>query len=452
MVYDSLNQISATKAAAAIRNGKFSSFDLVKSCVDRIKSREPTVHAWVEFDPDRALKEAEYADKKLQSGKESGVLHGVPVGLKDIIDTLDMPTQMGSALFSNRRPAQDAMCTNLLRQAGAVILGKTVTTEFALTGAKKTANPHNILHTPGGSSSGSAAAVADFMVPLAVGSQTGGSMIRPASYCGVYGYKPTFGLISRRGVFILARVLDHLGVYARSVEDLMLISGCLMVYDSRDLDMKKDFDYIGLASNNVNIAKKSPRIAFIKGPAWEYTESYMVTIFESYLSRLETKVEEVTLSGIFDGALEAHRVIMESNLWHNLGVYRERKEKLLMPETVRRIDSGKHITASDYIEASELVCSLQTALESLFERYDAIITPSATGEAPRGLTNTGNAVMQKIWTLTGLPTISLPHMLGPNGLPIGVQVIGPRGADNKLFRIAFWLDNLIRTQDGGIKN
>ena len=165
MVYDSLNQISATKAAAAIRNGKFSSFDLVKSCVDRIKAREPTIHAWVEFDPDRALKEAEYADKKLQSGKESGVLHGVPVGLKDIIDTLDMPTQMGSALFSNRRPAQDAMCTNLLRQAGAVILGKTVTTEFALTGAKKTANPHNILHTPGGSSSGSAAADADFMVP-----------------------------------------------------------------------------------------------------------------------------------------------------------------------------------------------------------------------------------------------------------------------------------------------
>jgi len=234
----SLNKMSAVFAAAAIRGGKITSEELVRACLDRIAEIEETVRAWVYLDHEYAIKQAQDADKKLKSGKSVGPLHGLPVGIKDIFDTADMPTENGTVLHAGRQPGEDATAVSLLREAGAIIMGKTVTTELAVYAPGKTTNPHDSKRTPGGSSSGSAAAVAAFMVPLAIGTQTNGSVIRPASYCGVYGFKPTYGRISRYGVLKQSRVLDQVGVFARSIEDAALVTQQLMAYDNKDPDVK----------------------------------------------------------------------------------------------------------------------------------------------------------------------------------------------------------------------
>ena len=280
------------------------------------------------------------------------LLHGVPVGLKDIIDTADMPTESGSDHLKGRRPSRDATSTALLRAAGAIILGKTVTTEFAMTGQRGTHNPHDTARTPGGSSSGSGAGVADFMVPLALGSQTGGSMLRPASFCGVHGYKPTYGSISRHGVFILARALDHLGIYARSLKDVAMAGDVLMVRDPRDFDMRAH-PGAGLLKALAGTDDPPLRLAFIKGPPWAFAEPYMDELFGAYIDGLGD-IPEVTLGGIFDGALEAQAIVMNANVWMNLREYVDNHEDQLQVETVRRIVAGRDILAADYIAAREL--------------------------------------------------------------------------------------------------
>jgi len=434
-----LNTLTAAAAAAAIRSGEITSEELVSACLARIAEREGAVHAWVDFDPDPALAGARAADKLATSGVELGPLHGVPVGLKDIIDTADLPTCNGSRLFAGRRPVHDATCTRLLKAAGAVILGKTVTTEFALSSPRATANPHDPVRTPGGSSSGSAASVADFMVPLSLGSQTGGSVIRPASFCGVYGYKPTYGSISRQGVLIISRFLDHLGVYGRSLEDLALIGDTLMVYDRGDDDMR-----FHPGSNLLDVMSEpevnKPRLAFVKGPAWDHAEDHLSGVFDAYVGKLGEDVQEVELGGVFEHALDAQATIMNASLWANLGDYCENHADRIDAETVTRVSAGRDVLAGDYIHATETAGSLIHALDGLFEHYDALITAAAPGEAPPGLGSTGNAAFQRIWTLTGLPTLTLPKLEGPNGMPIGVQVIARRGRDSDLFRAARWLD------------
>jgi len=435
-----LNQLTARDAAAAIRAGEITSEALVSACIERIKAREATVHAWVNFDADHALAEARQADASLSRGEEVGPLHGVPVGLKDIIDTADLPTESGSRLFAGRRPAQDSACAALLRSAGAIILGKTVTTEFALTQARGTTNPHDPTRTPGGSSSGSGAAVADFMVHLAVGSQTGGSVIRPASFCGTYGYKPTYGCISRRGVLIISRYLDHLGLYSRSLADLAIMGDVLMQHDEGDFDMRF---HPGCALTDVMdepTAEVAPKLAFVKGPAWAHAEDHMPAVFEAYVENLGGSIQEVDLAGIFDQALDAQATIMNASLWANLGDWCVQHPDAIEEETKRRVFAGRDIKASEFIHATELADSLGRALDGLFENYDALVTAAAPGEAPVGLDWTGNAAFQRIWTLTGLPTLTLPLLQGPNGMPIGVQVIGPKGRDGDLFRAARWLD------------
>ena len=433
-----INTWTASQMADAINQGDVSAEEVTQSCIERISEREDIVKAWAFWDPDLALKQARACDEHRAAGNPLDLLHGVPVGLKDIIDTADMPTESGSDHLKGRRPSRDATSTALLRAAGAIILGKTVTTEFAMTGQRGTHNPHDTARTPGGSSSGSGAGVADFMVPLALGSQTGGSMLRPASFCGVHGYKPTYGSISRHGVFILARALDHLGIYARSLKDVAMAGDVLMVRDPRDFDMRAHPN-AGLLKALAGTDDSPLRLAFIKGPPWAFAEPYMDELFGAYIDGLGD-IPEVTLGGIFDGALEAQAIVMNANVWMNLREYVDNHEDQLQVETVRRIVAGRDILAADYIAARELTDSLIAALDGLFEHYDALITAAAPGEAPVGLESTGNSAFQRIWTLTGLPTMSLPLLKGPNGMPIGVQVIGKRGRDADLMRAVRWVE------------
>ena len=431
-----LNERSATDLAAGIKAGEITSVELVQACLDRIDAREPVVKAWVYIDSELVLAQARIADEKVKLGAELGPLHGIPVGLKDIIDTADMPTCSGSEHFAGRRPANDATVVSLLRKSGAIIMGKTVTTEFALTGQRGTTNPHDSNRTPGGSSSGSGASVADHMVPLALGSQTGGSMLRPASYCGAYGYKATYGKISRKGVFIIARPLDHVGVYANSLDDIALIADTLMVYDEGDFDMLPDCGARLVETLNKPASDGALKLAFVKGPPWAEAEDHLDAVFVPYIKSLGSVVREVELAGIFDRAVDAQRVVMAANLWHNLAGFCINNRSSLLPETIQRAEAGKMISAGEYIEAQELVGSLNHAVDQLLGHYDAIITASATGEAPLGLESTGNAIFQCMWTLMGVPTISLPLLKGPNGMPIGVQLIGRRGRDADLFLVA----------------
>ncbi|MDA0998202.1 MAG: amidase [Proteobacteria bacterium] len=434
------NELTAAAAAAALRDGSLSSEGLVQACLARVAARDDAVGAWTFLDPDLVLKQARAADRAAERGQWLGPLHGIPVGLKDIIDTADMPTEHGSKLFAGRRPATDSAIAALLRQSGAVIMGKTVTTEYALTGAGKTKNPHDPTRTPGGSSSGSAAGVADFQVPLAIGTQTGGSMIRPASFCGVHGYKPTFGSISRAGLFPLARPLDTPGVYGRSLDDLALCADALMQPAGGDFDLRAEpfADLAGALAKPRLTAP--PRIAFVKGPMWKAAEPYMDALFADFTAKLGNACREVEMTGIFERALECHSTVMMPNLIASIGDYIKNSPDLVMDETKRRVAEAAGILAQDYVAAYEFKDSLAAAVQRMFEHADILITAGAPGEAPVGLAGTGNAIFQKLWTLVGVPTLTLPLLQGPNGMPIGVQVIGRHGGDADLFQAARWLE------------
>ena len=431
--------LSAVDSAREIAAGQLTSEQLVSASLARIEAREPEVLAWVHIDPNAALEQAKARDEERSNGKVLGPLHGVPVGLKDIIDTADMPTENGSDLFAGRMPEYDATVARLLRKAGAVILGKTVTTEFALSGARATRNPHDLERTPGGSSSGSAAAVADDMIPLALGSQTGGSMLRPASFCGIHGFKPSFGAISRAGVFILSRRLDHIGLYARNLKDLALAGDVLMVNDSDDPEMCYHADWL-LSDALAKTLTETPRLAVFKGPPWDFVENGISAIFQNIVRQLGGDIQEVIIPPVVEDALSVHATIMNASATANPGRYLEHADKLL-PETVKRISAGLEISAADYVGAIDKAEAIRLALDQILEKYDALITLAAPGEAPLGLQSTGNPVFQKIWTLTGMPTISLPLMKGPCDMPIGLQIIGRRGHDTKLFRVAQWVED-----------
>ena len=436
------NTLTASAAQAAMNAGDLNSRQLVEACLARSAERDQDVGAWIYLNPDLALSQADACDQARAEGKELGPLHGIPVGLKDIIDTADMPTANGSDLFAGRRPVADSAIARQLRGAGAIIMGKTVTTEFALNAAGKTKNPHNPEHTPGGSSSGSAAAVADFQVPLSVGTQTGGSMIRPASYCGVHGFKPTFGSISRAGMFPLARPLDHPGIYARSIEDIARTGDVLMAKDPADLDMRGHMkpELLDALSKP---AGTPPRIAFVKGPMWEFAEPYMDALFDGVVKKLGSHAQHVEMAGVFDGALDCQATVMMANVVANIGDYCRNHPDKVRPETIRRAKQGYDILAEDYVKAIEFRDTLRAAVDKIFDHYDVLITAAAPGEAPKDLNNTGNAVFQKIWTLTGVPTLTLPKLQGPSGLPIGLQVIGRFGYDGDLLRHAAWIEGAV---------
>jgi Asp-tRNA(Asn)/Glu-tRNA(Gln) amidotransferase A subunit family amidase len=435
--------LSASEAARRIREGLLTSEELVQSCLEQIRALEPKVRAWQFLDDEHALAQARRLDERKRNGEPLGPLHGVPVGVKDIIDTADMPTENGTVLHKGRTPRDDAGVVTQLRAAGAVILGKTVTTECAYFNPGKTRNPHNLEHTPGGSSSGSAAAVAAAMVPLALGSQTAGSVIRPAAFCGVYGFKPTHGLIPRHGILQLSRTLDHVGLFARSIDDLSLLLNELQGYDERDPDTRPRarVDYQKLSNEEPPL---EPMFAFIKTPHWERADADMKDAYGELQEALGDRIEEVEL---FPSAAEGwdwQRTIMETDMASNLEpLWLAGKEKL--SERLRGLmERGRETRVIDYQRTLRRIAPTVESFGELFrERYDAILTPPALGTAPKGLGATGDPAFCVLWTLLGMPAITLPLMQGANGLPLGVQLVGRKGYDARLLRTARWLEKKV---------
>ena len=426
--------------------GEITAEALVQAYLARIDEVDGEIGAWAHLDPDHALAQARTLDQLRGRGLPLGPLHGLPVAVKDIVDTADLPTENGSALLRGRRPETDATLVSLLRQAGAVVLGKSVTTEFAMYAPGKTANPHHLKHTPGGSSSGSAAAVAAGMAPLAIASQTNGSVIRPASFCGVVGFKPSHGRISRHGVLTLSRPLDTMGVMATTVEDAALLAEVLMAYDSSDRDMRP-LPAPGLLDVAREAPPLPPRFAFVKTPVWEQAEDDMTAALSELADHLGADCERVDLPALYDRALPSHRSIMCADLAKNLQPYYERGREGISPQLAALIEEGRSVTAIDYNRALEWREVLYDGLAEIFENFDAILTAPAPGEAPSGLQATGNPAFCTMWTFLGTPAVSLPVFTGSSGLPMGVQLVGPRSEDARLLRSASALLALLR--DGG---
>ena len=434
----SLCALTLGDAATDIREGRITSSELVGDCLKRVAEVDADVQAWAYLDRDYAMRQAEAADEHRRSGKPTGPLHGVPVGIKDVFDTGDMPTEFGSPLWAGRTPRDDAIAVARLRSAGAVIMGKTVTTEYAYFHPGKTRNPHDPTRTPGGSSSGSAAAVASFMVPGAIGTQTNGSVIRPAAFCGVVGFKPSHGLIPRSGALLLSRTLDHVGVFTRSVEDAALLAEVLAGFDEEDPDTRP-IARPPLAAVAASEPPLPPRFAFVRSPAWPQVEPVMEAALAELVETLGDAVSEVELGPSFDRAIDMHRTIMEVEMAHNLHRDYEKGREQLSDHLRKIIERGRARMAVDYTRALAGIGPLNEALASVFDEYDAILTPAAPGEAPRGLQSTGNPVFCTIWTYLGTPALTLPLLRSEVGLPLGVQLVGRRGNDARLLRTARWL-------------
>ncbi len=438
--------LTASDAAAAIRSGALGSEELVQACLKQIEALEPQVKAWAHLDPEYALEQARQADEAHSRGEQTGILHGLPVALKDIIDTADLPTENGCQADLGRTPGTDATIVDLLRQAGAVIMGKTVTAELATHCPGKTTNPHAPTRTPGGSSSGSAAAVAAHMVPLAIGTQTNGSVIRPASYCGIYGYKPTFGSISRYRILEVSRFLDTVGVFGRSLEDSALLADALMYFDRQDPDMRPRAQP-RLRKNMAQEPPMPPRFAFVRTPKWDQVEASSKAAFKELIEVTNeqdpNRIEVIDLGPSFDHAHENHGRIMHAELANNFAQrYRDSKSKL-SPLLIDYIEHGRKVLAIDYNTARAEVEEYNQILAEIFVEYDAILTPSAFGEAPADLSITGDASMNTIWSLCGVPAVTLPLFDGPHKMPIGAQLVGARGDDANLLRSARWLLNTL---------
>ncbi len=438
-----LARMGAAEAARRIAAGEITSERLTQACLEVIAAREDAVQAWQYLDPDFALEQARRADAWRGSGRTMGPLHGVPVGIKDIIDTAEMPTEHGSPYFAGHQPTEDAAVVSALKDAGAVILGKTVTTELAVLHPGKTRNPHRPEHTPGGSSSGSAAAVAVDMVPLAVGTQTAGSVIRPAAYCGVFGFKPTYGLISRHGIISQSPALDTVGVFARSIEDIALGVDCMTAYDPRDPGMWPR-SRPRLRATALEEPPVEPLFAFVKGPAWNQAEPVTEEAFAELAQVLGERCDEVELPEVFAEGLRWQRLIQMADVAKNYGPLLNKSTDLMSDLLKSLVEEGRAVPATEYNTARDYQQVLNAGLDQIFERYDAIITPATTGAAP-SIETTGSPIFCGLWTYMGVPAVSLP-LLEADGLPLGVQVVGPRRDDARLLRTARWLQRFLNDE------
>jgi Asp-tRNA(Asn)/Glu-tRNA(Gln) amidotransferase A subunit family amidase len=416
------NRLSAADAIAQLSSGALTAEALTRACLDRAAERA-SVKAWIWLDPEQALAQAREADR---AGRP-GLLAGLPIGVKDIIDTADMPTQHGSPIYRGNRPFADAACVALLRMAGGTILGKTVTTEFANRFPGETVNPHNPAHTPGGSSSGSAAAVADFQVPAALGTQTGGSVIRPSAFCGVVGYKPSFGEFSRGGIKLQCHNLDTLGIICRALDDLPPLRAAILDQKRRDIDR----------------TVSAPRIGLCRTPIWDCADPATQALIErtaGTLSASGARVSEIALAPEFANILEHHRRVFNFEAARNYAYEYERHHdqvSQILRDTV--LTPGRELPLAAYVEAIETAEAFRRHLDDIFSDIDLLLAPSTVGEAPEGLGSTGDASFNAIWTLAWTPCITLPAGTGPKGLPLGIQLIGPRFRDEAMLDGAAWV-------------
>ncbi len=437
----SLHSVSLCQAAELLAAGSFTARQLAQDCLARIDEFDPEIRAWAWLNRDNVLRQADRLDDDRRRGKAVGRLHGVPIGIKDIIDTALIPTEYGFKLFEGRIPRNDATVVEKLKQAGAVIMGKTVTAELAWLTPGKTANPHNPAHTPGGSSSGSAAAVASFMVPGAVGTQTNGSVIRPAAYCGTVGYKPSYGLISRSGILRQSPFLDQVGVFARSVEDAALLAEVMIGGDPKDSSTLQ----AGPVPPLLAVSRAEPpvptKLAFYRTPHWDMLDDSSKAGLEEVVDSLGDQIVEVNLGTAFESAWQAAATInaAEMSTWY--AAIQDEGGQFFDPMMEQMMERGRAVSARDYINAMESRSVLNGILDAHFDEFDAIIAPAAPGEAPSGLDSTGNPIFSTAWTFCGVPALTLPLLQGESGLPIGVQLIGQHMDDARLLRTANWLMN-----------
>lgn len=422
-----LNRLSAAEISRRVRAGEIKAVDVVRDCIARIEEREPTVQAWAHFDAEAALAQARAVDR----GERNGLLAGVPVGVKDVIDTADMPTRYNSAIYRDHRPRADAACVALVRRAGGIILGKTVTTEFASREPGPTRNPHNPEHTPGGSSSGSGAAVADCMVPLGFGTQTGGSTIRPAAYCGVVGYKPSFNTINAAGMKHLAESLDTIGVIGRSVDDCALL---VHAVSARTLP------------NFCAKLETPPRIGLCRTSRWKHASPTTQALIEETARSLAARgatVIDLDLPTDFDRLYDTQRLIADFEAARSLAWEYDQYPELLSEHMRTTLPKSFAIARELYDDAMRHARECRLRFLDALKNVDALLTPSAPDEAPAGIQRTGDSLFNRNWTLLGAACITIPAATGPQGLPLGVQLVAPYDHDFQVLRCAHWVASVL---------
>lgn len=439
----SIAGLGAVEAHARLTGGALSATDYAQALLERVDVAEPLVLAWAHLDRPHFLAQAEAADEDHAAGRGDGPLFGLPVGVKDIIDTADLPTEDGTVLHAGRTPREDAAVVRRLRAAGGLVMGKTVTTELATYAPGPTRNPHNPAHTPGGSSSGSAAAVAAGMVPLAIGTQTNGSIIRPASFCGVYGFKPSTGLIPRTGILTQSPPLDAVGVFGRTLDDVALLAEVLAGHDPQDPStrLRGAPPLVRMAATD---AVLPPTLAWVATPFWDRVAPDAQAAFGELVELLAGRIAPFELPSSAADAIGWQKTVMEADLAGSFEVEYQRGRDQLSASLRAQIERGQAVTAVAYRQALARVPVLLDSLETLFEHFDAIVTPATLGTAPQGLAATGDPLMCTLWTFLGMPCLSLPLLHGENGLPIGVQLVGQRGDDARLLRTARWLVRAVR--------
>ena len=431
--------LSVHELVKQVKDAKLTSIEICQSYIERINKFEKDIKAWAHFDKKLLLKKAEEADNYRKSGKPTGSLHGIPVALKDIIGTYDMPTECGTVLRKGKTQSQNAEIVDLLKSAGAIIMGKTATSELAFLGPPATRNPHDYTRTPGGSSSGSAAVIAAHMAPLSIGSQTGGSVIRPASYCGVVGYKPSYGLISRNGVLRTSYSLDHIGVFGKTVEDVALLAKVLIKKDSHD---SASVHYS--TEDMLEICKKGPlfepKFIFYKTNSWKKIDKKSRESFEFFIKKFKKNIKVFDTPSYFKDIHKYHQIIHETDLANNFQDYYKKSKNKLSKEMQAAISRGMKYSAKEYAEAIDFMKRSYESYNEVFEDYHGVLSPCSTGVADKGLKSTGSADFNKVWSYLHTPAISLPLLQGENNLPLGVQLIGEKYDDLRFLGVARWLE------------
>lgn len=441
IITNNLNLLSATESIKEIKEGNITVTELIQSHINRIKEIESQIKAWVYFNEEKVLSQTVAIDEKIKKGKKVGPLYGVPVGIKDIFNTVDMPTCIGSPIWEGFTPGNDARVVTYIRWADGIIPGKTVTAEFAVHYPGPTVNPHNFEYSPGTSSSGSAAAVASFMVPLALGTQTAGSTIRPASYCGIYGFKPSFGLIPRTGILKTLDTLDHVALFARTIGDISLLFEVLRVRGS-------NYPYICKLLDGPSKAKDRDtnlwKVAFIKGPGWEHAEKYAKEAILKYVAKLsnlkQVAVEEKDLPENFNKAHDTHELVYTKALSY---YFREEYENHVdkISEMFRdMVEKGRKISIQKYYHGLEKQNEYIHMLDEFLSKYDIIINLSTGKEAPKGIYGRDIKDNCLIWTLCHVPSMNLPVFRSPNGLPFGAQIVSRRYRDYDLLDFSTYLE------------